>query len=90
MSSEVTQSTGPQSASSSAPPPPSPSPSSSLALQVIAALVSVAAMSWIGAAWMLGRIPDWKYGMAGILIASLPAGVIGDLAKVAIRRLAGK
>jgi hypothetical protein len=45
-------------------------------------------MSWIGLAWVVGMIPDWKYGMGGIIIASLPAGVIGDIAKAAIKRLA--
>jgi hypothetical protein len=91
MSSEVKQ-TDLQSASSSAPPQPSASPSSSpasAALLVASTLVSLAAMSWVGLAWVTGMIPDWRYGLGGILVASLPAGVIGDLAKVAIRRFAG-
>jgi len=58
-------------------------------LQVTATVVSLAAMSWIGYGWIKGLIPDWKYAVGGIVIASLPAGVIGKLASKALDRLPG-
>lgn len=81
--------TDPRSPSSLALSSAPPSPGASPALQVTAALVSVVAMSWIGYGWIKGLIPDWKYAVGGIVIASLPAGVIGNLASKALDRLPG-
>jgi hypothetical protein len=81
--------TDPRSGSSLAPSSAQPSPGASPVLQATSVLVSLAAMSWIGYGWIKGLIPDWKYALGGIIIASLPAGVIGKLALKALDRLPG-
>lgn len=89
ISTEPGLATAPRSGSSPAPSSGQPSPGASPALSATSVLVSLAAMSWIGVGWVKGLIPDWKYAMGGILIASLPAGVIYKLAVKALDRLPG-
>lgn len=89
ISTEPGLATAPRSGSSLAPSSGQPLPGASPVLQVTAPLVSLAAMSWIGYGWIKGLIPDWKYAVGGIVIASLPAGVIGKLASKALDRLPG-
>lgn len=89
ISTEPGLATAPRSGSSLAPSSGQPSPGASPVLSVTAAAVSVVAISWIGYGWVKGLIPDWKYALGGIIIASLPAGVIGKLASKALDRLPG-
>ncbi len=62
------------------------SPWLSLASLVSSTGLSVYVIHTITKAWLQGLIPDWKYALGGIVLASLPAGVLGQVALAATRR----
>jgi hypothetical protein len=84
---------------SSIEPTPSPSNSSlqpssaplspwlSLASLVSSTGLSVYVIHSIIKAWLAGLIPDGRYALAGIVLAVLPAGILGQVATAIAKRL---
>lgn len=88
--SELKTTTDSQSSLSPVQPSAPSSPLLSLASLASSTGISVYVMYTIASAWKAGLIPDWKYALGGIVLASLPAGVLGQVALAAVRRVLGK
>ena len=71
---------------SSGQPSASPSPpQASLAATLMGGAVSLLVTTIVGAAWLTGQIPDWRYALGALIAIAMPTDAL-RLAKLVLRR----